>query len=183
MGCGAALYFDSGTDAAIRGLWQRIEDAGLPSRMLELNYPPHMSILLCEDTDLNGLSQKLPEFVAMHPPLPVSFHSLGVFAGEDGVIYLAPTVDRTLLDFHAELWKLMEPYTVHSQDYYRPGTWVPHVTLNLNVPLNQLGEVMEVLQRAEYPLHGMVKELFIADFQDYQTGFREQFKARLGSYL
>ena len=54
MSCGAALYFDEQTDAAVRGLWQIIEDAGLPSNMLQLNYPPHMSILLCDETDVEG---------------------------------------------------------------------------------------------------------------------------------
>ncbi len=34
MPCAVTLSFDQETDAAIRGIWQAIEDAGLPSTML-----------------------------------------------------------------------------------------------------------------------------------------------------
>jgi 2'-5' RNA ligase superfamily len=183
MPCGAALFFDEKTDAAIRGLWQVIEDAGLPSNMLKLSYAPHLSVLVCDDTDIDALRKVLPVFIASHTPLPLSFHSLGVFGGKDGVVYLAPTVTQQLLDFHTELWNLIEPYTKNAQEYYRPDIWVPHVTLDLEVPLDQVGAVVETLLRVDFPKEGLIKELLIAGFPDDEPGLEELFKARLGSYL
>ena len=116
--------------------------------------------------------------------MPVTFTALGLFPGEGGVIYLAPTVNRELLDFHANIYKLIEPFTTGEDPYYRPDIWVPHVTLDLDVPVDQVGAVVAALNRVDHlPKHGVIKELFLADFPDDQTGIKEQFKARLGSFL
>lgn len=185
MSCGAALFFDAQTDAAVRGLWQIIEDARLPSHMLKMNFPPHLSIMVCEDTNVQGLRAALPEFIRTHPPLTVSFHSLGVFGGGEGVIYLAPTVDSALLDFHAELWRILERYTLSPHDYYRPEAWVPHVTLDINVPAAQVGAIVNVLSGAVWPKKGVLQELLIAGISDgvpeKPAHFDELLKLRLGS--
>src|SRR5574338_1259790 len=119
MTCGAAHYFDKETDAAIRRLWQVIEDAGLPSKMLSLSYPPHMTILVCENSDLEGMREALGEFISHQPPIEVNFHSLGVFNTSDGVIYLSPVPDQHLIAFHTALWSIMEPYSDQINPLYR----------------------------------------------------------------
>lgn len=181
MECGAALYFDNETDAAIRGLWQVIEDAGLYSGMLRLNFPPHLTILTCEDQDLPGLRLALREFLAAQPPIQVHFHSLGVFNTLDGIIYLAPTPSLVLLEFHSRLWKIAEPYITNPNPLYRPGAWVPHVTLNMDTPSAQTGAVINTLLAANLPRQGLLTSLFIAEFGADPQIFEELYKARLGT--
>jgi 2'-5' RNA ligase len=181
MPCGAALYFDAETDGAIRGLWQLIEDAGLHSGMLKQNFPPHLTILTCEDSDVDGMRESLQAYIRIHPPVPVHFHSLGVFNTEDGVIYMAPVIDRPLLDFHAELWDLLDPYIEGANPLYRPGAWVPHVTMDIDVPREQVGAVIDRLLRSGLPRQGMLNALFIADFGLDSPRFQELFKERLGA--
>lgn len=158
MPCGAALYFDRETEIAIRRVWQVIDDAGYPSKMLGMNYAPHLTMMVCEDSNVDALRQVLPEFLSHFGPIPVSFHSLGVFASQDGVIYLAPTVNQTLLDFHRQLWNQMEPYLYQYNSLYGPSKWVPHVTLNLDIPLELVGPVVELLLRTELPRNGLITE-------------------------
>lgn len=181
MPCGSALYFDDETDAAIRGLWQSIEEAGLHSGMYNLNFPPHLSLLVCEDTDMDGVRVSLPPFIALQPPIPIQFHSLGVFYGDSGVIYLAPIADRPLLELHAQLWDLIAPHTQNPSDLYRPGQWVPHVTLDLDVPPEQVGAIVDLLRKAPLPRRGLINAVFIAEFGDQSENFNELFQARLGS--
>lgn len=181
MPCGAALLFDKHTDAAIRGLWQIIEDAGLPSNMLTLGYPPHMTMLTCEDTNMEGLNLMLPRFVASHQPVAVQFHSLGVFAGDDEVIYLAPIINNELLDFHTHYWQMIRPFTVLPNELYAPGVWVPHVTLDLDVPPDLVGPVIELLLEAEFPRQGWITELQVSDLSEDEPV--QLFKARLGSVI
>ena len=178
---GAALYFDKETDAAIRRLWQVIDDAGLPSKMLSLAYPPHMTILVCENSDLEAMREALGEFVAHQPPIELNFHSLGVFNTPDGVIYLAPVTDQHLLAFHSALWTIMEPHSKQVNELYRPGKWVPHITLNVEVPADQIGDVMEALMRVDIPKTGRLTSLFVADFLPEPPAFEELFKQRFGS--
>jgi 2'-5' RNA ligase len=53
---------------------------------------------------------------------------LGIFPGEQPVIWAAPVVTPDLLTKHAELHTALMPFAVHA--HYRPGSWVPHVTLS-----------------------------------------------------
>jgi 2'-5' RNA ligase len=163
-------------------MWQAIASAGLPSAMLGLNYPPHLSLMLCEDIDMDGVRQVLPGFIARQPPIALDFPALGFFPGEEGVIYLAPTVNRELLDFHERLWELLEPFTTRPIPLYRPGAWVPHVTLDLEVNLEQAGAAIAALNRLDHmPLHGTASTLFVADFAGERGGARELFVSGLGS--
>src|SRR5512133_1844925 len=98
MPCGAIIYFDAETDAAIRGQWQIIEDAGLPSILPGLNYPPHLTLVACDDMDMNGLRSRLPAFLAENPPMTVQFSGLGIFNTLEPVVYLAVAPSQALLD-------------------------------------------------------------------------------------
>ncbi len=163
MNLGAAFIFDAETEAAMRALWQSIADAGLPSFMLGLDYPPHMTIFSAESADMPGLRQALAELAATLPPLPVSFLSLAHFLDSGSVAYLAPIVNRPLLDLHAAIWRAADPYTHDRPSYYAPGVWVPHVTLAYNTPPDQVGQVAAVLARAK-PLNGTISGIQFGTF-------------------
>lgn len=180
MAGGAALLFDRKTDAAIRGLWQVIEDAGLPSAMLTLNFPPHISVLTHEDSNLPGFRSALADFIRRTPPILLEFHALSVFNTADGVIYLTPTVTRPLLDFHAALWEIIAPHTSQPNPLYRPGLWVPHVTLDLDIAPEQVAPVIAALLRAGLPRSGLIESLVLADFLPDNASLQEMDKFRLG---
>jgi 2'-5' RNA ligase len=168
MPCGAALYFDPITDVAIRGLWQTIEDAGQASKMLSMNYPPHLTLMVCEDSHVDALRQILPVFLKNSGPISVDFHSLGVFLNPESVVYLAPTVSEELIDFHRALWEEMRPHLENYSALYQPGNWVPHVTLNLEVPPLQVGQMVNVLLSAHLPRLGVLREFQYSELTDDQ---------------
>lgn len=181
--CGAILTFDAKTEAALRGLWQVIDDAGLPSKMLEMNYPPHMTLFVCEGIDLDGLRPHLPAFVAENPPLPVPFPGLGVFADLVPVVHLPVTRTPALQAFHQAFWDLCKPFIVGESPYYRPDIWFPHVTLDREIPLGMAGAIVDALLRVPRPAHGLLLNLVIVDFPPQEIGLVELYKVRLGSYL
>jgi hypothetical protein len=183
MPCGAILYFDVETDAAIRGQWQIIEDAGLPSTLPGLDYPPHLTLVACEDMDMGRLRAQMPAFVAEHPPLPVQFSGLGIFNAVEPVVYLAVAPSQALLNFHASFLEMVRPYLLGDNTYYQPGTWVPHITLAQGVPREMTGAVVDALLRRPLPQRGLLKEVVLADFIPQRPGLNEIFKARLGRYL
>lgn len=182
MSCGAIFYFDDLTDAAIRGLWQVLDDADVPSEMLTLNYPPHLTLLVCEGFQrIEEYREVIKPFIQRHEPLLLSFHSLGIFATDEGVIYLAPLVNRQLLEFHAELWEITDPFTENENPRYRPEAWVPHITLGYSIPDERIGAAVEALRKVTLPRTGILQGLRIGEFIPGASGFKELFKARLGS--
>lgn len=183
MPCGAILFFDNETEAAIRGLWQVIEDAGQMCMMPGLNYPPHLTLVVCEDMQFEEVRAQAIPFIAEHPPMPALFNGLGLFNSIEPVLYLAVTADRPLLNFHARFEALVRPYLVGEKEFSRPGAWVPHVTLNQGYPPGTTGAVIEALQRATLPRRGLLKDLVLVDFTAEHAELTEMFRARLGQYL
>ncbi len=183
MPCGAILYFDMETETAIRRLWQVIEDAGLPSMMPSLNYPPHLTLAACEDMDFPALRKHMASFVATHPPMPVQFSGLGFLHGRIPVITLAITANQELLDFYSSFSEMAKSYMQIQSAYYHPGSWIPHVTLDQEFPLETTGAIINALIRHPLPKTGLLRELVLVDFTSDQPGLVELFKTRLGRYL
>ncbi|MBE0699698.1 MAG: 2'-5' RNA ligase family protein [Anaerolineaceae bacterium] len=173
MPIGAALTFDRETEAAVRGLWQAQVDAGLPSVMAENDYPPHMTLLLAEEGDFNGLRDAFTLLSREIKPLPVDFLSLGLFAAEYGVVYLAPVVNHALLDLHSTIWNGAVPHLARLYDYYQPGVWVPHVTLANRLTTEYLGPATSLLSSSSWPRSGTINSILFGDFQPGGVSYLE----------
>lgn len=161
---GAAFVFDPVTEGELRGLWRSLPDAGLSGFMLGLDYPPHLTVFAAEDLDVVRYRAALVELAAAQAPLPVTFHSLGEFGGAGGVVYLAPTLNRDLLDLHSRFYAAAEPYARSFAGYYAPGQWVPHVTLAYQLPEAQLGPAVGVLHNAAWPHNAAISGIIFGSF-------------------
>ena len=181
MACAVTIYFDLETDAAICGVWQAIEDAGLPSAMLNMGYRPHITLSVCEQMDLDELKKNLPVLIASTPPIPVTFSQLGIFPGPDGVIFLGVTVNKMLANLHASYWRTADAYMGAASEYYRPDIWVPHVTLAYGLTPELVGQVVTVLLKTPLPAQGLATEFVVTDADEPNKV--DLFAARLGSYL
>jgi hypothetical protein len=160
---GAAFVFDLETETTMRRLWQSIAGASLPSFMLGVDYPPHMSVFGAEEVDLSGLRAALAGLAGITAPLPVSFPALGHILGGGAVAYLAPAVNRPLLDLHAAFWEAARPYARGMPSIAAPGAWLPHVTLAFNTPPDQVGPVAAILAKSR-PLSGTISGLLFGDW-------------------
>jgi 2'-5' RNA ligase len=165
MPFGAALTFDRETEEVVRGLWQAQVDAGLPSFMPETDYPPHMTLLLAEDGNFDGLREAFTRLAGGMKPLPVKFLALGVFSAEYGVVYLAPVVTHSLLELHSTIWNAAVPNLSRVFDYYYPGVWVPHVTLANRLSTDHLGPVTSFLACSAWPRSATINGILYGDFQ------------------
>jgi uncharacterized membrane protein len=149
------FVFDPATEAAIRQVWQSIADAGLPSFMLGLDYPPHMTAFTAEVTDEVGMRAALADLAAHTSPLEVSFLSVAHFLEGGEVAFLAPVINHALLNLHEAVWEVTAAYTRARPSYYAPGVWVPHVTVAFRTPPEQVGLVAALLAQVK-PLKGKI---------------------------
>lgn len=164
MPFGAALTFDSHTESALRALWQAQSQAGLPSSLLSTDAPPHMTLMMAEDAPTDHLRVALEPLAASLNPTRVEFLSLGIFHAKYGVIYLAPVVNTALLNLHSAFWKVAAPLSIHPGEHYRPGIWVPHVTLAYDLPPDQIGPVAAFLANQDWPDSATVTHILYGHF-------------------
>lgn len=165
MSYGAAFLFDERTEAALRGLWQSLADAGLSSFMLGLDYPPHLTAFLAEEFDEPAMRRVVTAFAAECQPVEVTFPALGVFPGAEGVVFLAPVASPALTALHTRLWQSALPVMRSPAPYHAPEVWVPHVTLGIGLTPGVLGAAVEVLVRAAWPTPARIERVLIGKFQ------------------
>jgi hypothetical protein len=137
------LYFDSAATRRIRGLWDAMEDAGVPSLrdLTHRRHRPHLSLAVAESLDADIVVAAL-DGLEFAPPLPLTFDHLGQFLGR--VLWLGPTPSRSLLVHHAAVYARLSAAGIEVAGQYRPDSWVPHCTLSMRVPLTRLTEAIRL---------------------------------------
>jgi hypothetical protein len=152
------MFFDERADEAVRGLWRRLASAGLSSLETygHARHRPHVSLSVMDavpDVAAIGEVQRLP---------PLLFPALGMFAGDGGVLFLAPVVTPPLLAVHERVWQSLQGQGHAQWAQYGPGRWVPHCTLAMGLPPAGLAAAAGLLA-GFHPVEARVTELGVTD--------------------
>ncbi|KQT46077.1 hypothetical protein ASG47_14175 [Devosia sp. Leaf420] len=125
MAVAVTLLFDPVATASVREIWHRMAELGISSSMLDLHYPPHLTLIVVEDEGLAGqLDRALPD-LAQDARLNLTLGPPGRFVDTD-VVWLG--VDGAgLRELQAKAATLVGDAAI--APHYRPDGWVPHVTL------------------------------------------------------
>lgn len=181
---GLILLYNEETEARIRGLWQRLATVGLPSTMPGIGHPPHVTLLISDELNVETALPPLRALAAGQAPLAVNFPGVSVFPGPSAVVYLAVTLDHPLMDLHERVWSVVEPHAAGLHDFDRPGVFVPHTTLDFVIPIEQTGAVIEELLLVDWvrygPRTGVLDALLLAGFGPEFDGYREIERIPLG---
>ncbi len=136
------LLPDEAGEAAVRGDWHALRDAGLPS-MLDhagATNTPHVTVIavpaISEDDE-----QRAVELVGALLPITVRTSGLAVFGNElvtlARIVDVSDAVTRAVLDLRAI-----------TTGHQHPG-WLPHLTLARRVPRPRLQEAADVAGAAD----------------------------------
>lgn len=138
------LVFDPDTESAIRGIWEALAGAGIPSQAPASR--PHVTLAVAEgiapDVDelLAPVSRRLPLGCSVGAP---------VLFGRANVVFarlVVPTGE--LLALHAEVHRLCGPHLLPAPTPNSlPGQWTAHVTLARRVGGAQLGRALRIAGR------------------------------------
>lgn len=160
------LCFDELVEARICELWERIEQAGLPSRLLEFGHTPHVSLGVCAELDCKAFAGQLAEFAATQPKLHATLISLGTFSNRQGVVFLGLINTPELLDMHARFDALFAAVARDPWEYYRPGRWVPHCTLTTALDPEQVASALRVCAEVPLPIQATLESIAIVENPD-----------------
>lgn len=159
----ANFNFDEESEVLIRGIWDKLEESGVPVSLKINNVRPHISLGVCEQINREAFQGALEMFAAMTPCLELDLSHVGVFPNEEAVLFLGLTDSFDLLDLHEQFHTMWEPHVMNQDELYLPGNWVPHSTLTMNVTEGQLGQAMSLFQRLAFPIPIRLQTVSLVD--------------------
>ncbi len=162
----AVLYFDPVSFDTITEYWQKID-----SLYMKLGVTPHISLAVFDAVDIPLMGTIIKEFASQQNKIPVSMPSVGLFLTVEKVIYLAPVMTRPLMELHTRFYERLTGRNLPFDPLYRPGNWVPHCTLDMELTAEEYSKKMALcggfapIEKAELISIGLiefrpVKEVF-----------------------
>ena len=155
------LRLDPSAGARVSKLWDGLADAGL-SDLRTLAYAPHITLAVLSEgaPDLAG---QVATVAAGWNRLAVRFAGFGVFPGPPAVLWLAPVPDASLLACQRALCDRLPGKQLHP--HYRPGAWVPHVTLAEDLTAAGLAEAMMCLAGGWASFEARLEQVDVVQFR------------------
>lgn len=142
------LVVDRDADSAVRGVWRRLDVAGLPS-LAHHRSPsnrPHTTLATTRSwPGPEGAVAVARRLGAL--PMTAVLGAPVVFGRGPFVLALTVVPTQGLLALHRAVCELLPP----AHDHLRPGAWTPHVTLANRLPAGLVGEALEVVADAALP--------------------------------
>lgn len=136
-------YLDPEAARRVRGLWDALEAAGVPTprSLTDRRHRPHVSLAAADALDPGAVAAALAGLPAA-PPLRLEFTHVGQFVGR--VLWLGPAPTADLLAHHAAVYARLAGAGIAVSDLYQPGQWVPHCTASMRVPRQLITEAVRL---------------------------------------
>ncbi len=137
------LLVDDTMSDFVRGDWQTLIDAGLPSagRHTGPSNRPHITVFAAPSLPAEREPALAP--FAARLPLPLRLGGLVLFGRGEFVLARLVVPSADLLHFHADVVECIGPQL--AVGHVRPGEWTAHVTLARRLKPSQVGEALGLL--------------------------------------
>ena len=144
MALAVCLLFDARSDHLVRGLWSRLEAEGVRTLQSHTHgrHHPHLSYAVLRTWDLSRVTSALAA-LPDSGPISVSFH--GSLAFPRGRVALAPAVTADLAGRQERIVSALVATGADLHRNYRPGNWVPHVSVATRAQGRQLPTVVTAI--------------------------------------
>lgn len=157
------MFLDDEADAAVRDLWRRLDDAGVPSlaRYSHRRHRPHVSLAVAGAIPARARDALRADIGLLTLPR-LWLYTLGTFPTEQNVLFLGAVVDTELLAVHSAAHDALAGLAKQPWAPYLPGAWVPHCTLAHDISAAQLAAGMAALHPIT-PIRAAVAGIGVTD--------------------
>ena len=125
---GLVALLDEQHTAKVKEIWSLLQvNCGLSA--INSTPFPHFSFHIAERYDLDTLDTRLEKITSSMPAFTIRTTGLSIFTGPEPVVFVPLTPDKNLLHIHQTLWDQTSCLGTRLSSHYRPGAWVPHITL------------------------------------------------------
>lgn len=164
-GIAVELYFDAQAERKIRSFREEMYQGGITPVLGTLDDRPHISLAVFGRTDPEKLVQLSRSFALTLKPFPIQLSAIGVFPTRDNVLFLIPAANTALMTIHAAFHQLLQQERITSSQYYLPGNWVPHCTIESDISNPQLKKAVHLGKSLFVPVSGSITELGVVAFR------------------
>ncbi|MFC4854397.1 2'-5' RNA ligase family protein [Actinophytocola glycyrrhizae] len=119
------FHFDGDADAAVRGLWRRLADNGVPDAVPSPATAPHVTFAAA-GTIPAATRAALREDLRL---LSIPSLWLSFLTAADDELALTAVVDTELLAVHSAVHDVLAKRVKQPVARYLPGSWMPHCVL------------------------------------------------------
>jgi len=165
MGYAVELYFDHQTEEIVRTLRRALAEAGIPPVLDGAVERPHVSLAVFSDADRDRLLSIARTYAARTKAFDVQLIAVGTFLTDENVLYLVPVPSLELLTVHQEFHRRLKPAGLVPLYYYQPGNWVPHCTVEMNIPAEQFSTAVGLCKNLFKPVQGRFQEIGVVEFR------------------
>jgi 2'-5' RNA ligase len=157
------FYFDGEADTAVRGLWQRLDQAGVPSPATRAHghHRPHVTFAVCGTIPAASRRELARDLDRLALP-NLWLYTLGTFPTARNTLFLGAVADTELLAVHVAVHDALAGRVRDPSAAYLPGAWVPHCTLAEDLTPAQLAAGFAGLHPTS-PIRARISEVGIAD--------------------
>lgn len=161
MAFGVSLLFNSEIADEIGDHWIRLDKAGIASSMLDLIYPPHVTLAVYDELHVNAAIASLDRIFGNIEQMSATLTGLSTFGPGSGVCYAALAPSPDLMRLHASVvGAIGETCRLH----YRPGRWTPHCTLATGMTDDNTIRARELLDGDWQSLTGVFRAASLVEF-------------------
>lgn len=168
-----SLYFDEKSNRILQSYIEKIAEATGNDYLISHHVPPHMTISAIEARNASVLE---PAFLALEGKLcsdKIQIVSVGQLLPY--VFYATPVLSAYLLELSQTIYDAFVkiPETKISR-YYRPLSWLPHITLGKTLTKDQMRKALEVMQDHFTPFEAKITEIGLSKVNPYEDVGRFQ---------
>jgi len=160
MAFAVSLLLNSDIANGISACWKRLADAGISSSMLDLKYPPHVTLAVYDELAVDAAVSSLDRVFHNFDQMAVTLAGLSTFGSGSGVCYAALAASPDLMRLHATIAAIGETCRPH----YQVGRWTPHCTLATGMTDAEMDRARSLLEQDWLSLAGTLDVADLVEF-------------------
>ena len=165
-GIAVELYFDAESEGRLVAFRKNMyAQTGITPVLGKLNDRPHVSLAVFGCTDPKPLLEVCAVFFTGVDKMPFELSAVGTFPTPDNVLFLTPVPNFLLLDLHRRFHETLKENHLRSSAYYLPGRWVPHCTVEFDLPDAHLDFAMAHYRKNFTPAQGVFTHAGVVEFR------------------
>jgi 2'-5' RNA ligase len=163
------LDLDEIAASSIDRISARLETYPKVETVRQVGDVPHLSLAIYDDLPEPRFVNDVALFTESIPPLAAKLANIGIFTGSSAVVFFGIVVTEHLLEVHRRFHRAVARYNDACWEHYRPGAWVPHVTLATSVSPKVLPECLATVAAHWEPMDIRLDSIRVIRFRPVET--------------